>query len=150
MISAHSFIYSSVHLRALSLSLIGYFPHSIIYTCLILFHKHLLNTRQSQQHLMFCVKFARVILYTYKNSCPISQMRKLRHGEVIKPAFLHEPLALTSLTCFSCWYCSYKFLIFLRERVCQGRQPIHPVSVCQGRPALFWGEVSQGALRGAL
>lgn len=100
VISAHSFIYSSVHLRALSLSLIGYFPHSIIYTCLILFHKHLLNTRRSQQHLMFCVKFALVILYTYKNSCPISQMRKLRHGEVIKPAFLHEPLALTSLTSF--------------------------------------------------
>ena len=33
---------------------------------------------------------------------PISQMRKLRHGEVIKPAFLHEPSALTSLTSFYC------------------------------------------------
>lgn len=88
------------------------------------FFPHLLNTRQSQPHLLFCVRLAYIILYTHVNSrvqtiTPF-QMRKLRHRTVIKPAVLQGPWALTSLSSFSCLYSSCMSFVFFRERVCQG------------------------------
>lgn len=157
--SAYSFIHSSIHLRALCLSVSvsppAYWLLQSLYNLHLppfLFYKYLLNTRKSQKHCS--VRFAHIILYTYINSriqtVTTYQMWKLRHRRVIKPAWLHGASALTSLSSFSCLYSSCLSLIFIRERVCQRRQPIYPVSVCryQGRPTLVRVVVSQGALTG--